>query len=171
MEEKSPYASEKMGTNFLGSTNSKDFVSFSHAMENWWGNPCISHILLNIIECESNWKKPPILWGKYDNQLSGSPHTMGFIGFSRKLIFHAFPIWWIFLLFPMPWQIDDKAYAYPIWGSIQQDGYLVKKSAHFMGKVWKPISKAFNAFQYATGNLMRKPMPFPYDKAQNRTGI
>ena len=35
---------------------------------NWWGTPCISHIIKYTIECESNGKKAPILWEKYEYQ-------------------------------------------------------------------------------------------------------
>ena len=66
MEEKCPYVRGKMATNFLGSPNSMDFAAFSHAMENWWGNPCISHITKHTMECESNFKKAPILSEKYE---------------------------------------------------------------------------------------------------------
>ena len=34
MEEKYPYVGGRMGNNFLGSPNSKDFAAFSHAMGN-----------------------------------------------------------------------------------------------------------------------------------------
>ena len=66
MEQKCPYVREKMGANFLGSLNSMDFAAFSHAIENWWGNPCISHITKCTVECDSNWKKVPTLWEKYE---------------------------------------------------------------------------------------------------------
>ena len=105
MGEKCSYIKEKTGTSFLGSPNSIDFAAFSHALENWWGNPCISHIIKYTIECESNWKKAPILWENYDYQFprfstcdefcrifpeidfSGFSHSMGFPAFSclRKL--------------------------------------------------------------------------------------
>ena len=38
------------------------------------------------IECESNGKKEPILWEKYEYQFPGSPHTMGFVGYLRESI-------------------------------------------------------------------------------------
>ena len=57
MEEKYPYVTEKMGTNFLGSPNSMDFTAFPHAMGNGRENRCISHIIKSTIECESNKKK------------------------------------------------------------------------------------------------------------------
>ena len=59
MEEKYPYVGEKMGTNFPGSPNSMDFTAFSHAMDSWWGIPCILNIIKYNIGCESNGKKHP----------------------------------------------------------------------------------------------------------------
>ena len=68
---------------------------------------------------------------------------MGFVGFSRKSIFQAFPIRWVFLLFPMPWEIDKKTHVFPIWWSIRQNGNPMEKTTHFMEKVWEQISQAF----------------------------
>ena len=38
-----PYYGKSMSTNFPGIP--LGFVTFSHAMGNWWGNPCISHMM------------------------------------------------------------------------------------------------------------------------------
>ena len=100
MEEKCPYVREKMGTNFLYSPNSMNFTAFSHVRGNWWRNPCISHFIKYTKEYESNWKKHPYYGKSMSTNFSGSPHMMGFAGFSRKSIFQAFPIQWVFLLFP-----------------------------------------------------------------------
>ena len=59
------YFGQKMGKNFPGSPNAMDFTVFSHAMGDWCGSPCISHILKYSIGCESNGEKAPILWEKY----------------------------------------------------------------------------------------------------------
>ena len=60
-------------------------------------------------------KKTPTLWEEYESaNFPGSLHTMGFVEFSQKSIFQAFPIRWIFLVFPMPWKIDKKTHAFPI---------------------------------------------------------
>ena len=40
----------------------------------------------------------------------GSPHAMSFVGFSRKLIFQAFPIRWVFLLFPVLGNWRENSY-------------------------------------------------------------
>ena len=66
-----------MGTNFLGSSNSMDFTAFSHAMGNWWGNPCISHVIKYIIKyigCESNEKKSTHAMGKVWVPISQVPY-------------------------------------------------------------------------------------------------
>ena len=70
----------------------------------------------------------------------GSPHTVGFVGFSQKSIFQAFLIRWVFLLFPMPWEIDEKTHTFPIWWSIQQDGNLMEKNHPFY---WKSMGTNF----------------------------
>ena len=42
-------------------------------------------------------KKTPTLWEEYESaNFPGSLHTMGFVEFSQKSIFQAFPIRWIF---------------------------------------------------------------------------
>ena len=92
-----------MGTKFLGTPNLMDFTAFSHATGNWWGNPCISHIIKYTIECECNGKKAPILWEKYEYQFprfstyngfcricagtnfSDFPHSMGLAVFSHVM--------------------------------------------------------------------------------------
>ena len=143
MEEKCPYVREKMGTNFLYSPNSMDFTAFSHVRGNWWRNPCISHFIKYTKEYESNWKKHPYYGKSMSTNFPGSPHMMGFAGFSRKSIFQAFPIQWVFLLFPIPLEIDKKTHAFPIWWNMRQDGNLMEKNTYFMEKVWEPISQTF----------------------------
>ena len=45
MGKKYPYYGKSMITNFPGSPHTMGFVAFSHAMGNWWENPCISHMM------------------------------------------------------------------------------------------------------------------------------
>ena len=70
---------------------------------------------INIIKynigCESNGKKAPILWKNMSTTFPGSPHTIGFKGFSREAISEAFPTRWVFLPFLMLWEIDEKTHA------------------------------------------------------------
>ena len=62
------YYGKSIGTNFPGFPHSIGFVTFSHAMGNWWGKPCISHVMKYTLRWELNGKKVPILWVKYGNQ-------------------------------------------------------------------------------------------------------
>ena len=59
-----------MGTNFPGFFNSMDFAAFFYAMENCWGNACVSHLMKYTIGWRSNRKKAIILWEKYKYQFS-----------------------------------------------------------------------------------------------------
>ena len=63
-----PYYGKSMITNFPVSPHTMGFVAFSCTMRNWWGNPCISHMTKYAIGWESDGKKAPILWEKYDYQ-------------------------------------------------------------------------------------------------------
>ena len=56
------------GTNFIGFSHSMGFPAISHAMGDWWENPCISHMMKYTTGWEYNGKKAPILWKKYWNQ-------------------------------------------------------------------------------------------------------
>ena len=67
-----------MSTNFSGSPHTMGFVAFSCTMENWWENPCISHMLNYPIGWESNGKKAPMLWEMYDYQFSRHSAYHGF---------------------------------------------------------------------------------------------
>ena len=68
MEKKHPYHGKSMSTNFPDFPHIVDFVAFSHAVGNLWENPCISHMLKYTIGWESDGKKAPILWEKYEYQ-------------------------------------------------------------------------------------------------------
>ena len=143
MEEKYTYVLEKTDINFPHSSNSMDFTPFSHAMGNWWGNQCISHMINYTIGYESNGKKAPILWENYEYQfprfsayggfsrifpgtiLPGFSHLMDFPAFS-----HAMRNWWEnpcisnMMKYTTGWESNGK-------------------KIHFMEKVWEPISQAF----------------------------
>ena len=82
---------KKMDINFPGSPSLMDFAAFSHVMGNWRGNPCISHIIKYTMGCESNGKKAPMLWEKYEYKFLSSPHTMDFVRFSPNPNSQAFP--------------------------------------------------------------------------------
>ena len=73
------------------------FVAFSCSMGNWWGNPCIFQMMKCVIGWESNGKKAPVLWEKYEYHF-----------FSLSL-YHGFC-----LHFPVLREIDGKIHAFPI---------------------------------------------------------
>ena len=80
----------KMGTSFLEYPNLVDLTTFSHAMENSWGNPCISQIINYTIECEFSWKKSPILWEKYEYQFPRFSTYDGFCKIFSEINFSGF---------------------------------------------------------------------------------
>ena len=115
-----------MGTKFLGSPNSMDFTVFSHATENGRGNQCISHIIKYTIECESNRKKAPILWEKYECQFPRfSPH-------------HGF-----WCIFPCCGKFMGKPIHFPYAEVSHRMGIGWEKCTHAMGKVWLSIFQTF----------------------------
>ena len=163
----------KKGTNFLGSPNSMHFAAFSHAMGNWWGKPCISHIIKNTIGCESNGKKALILWEPISQVLHIQwvcrffPGT-NFPGFSYSSSFpafsHAMGNWW------------ENPYISPMVKYTTGWEYNGKKRPFYgksMGTIFPglPYSMGFTDFSNAMGKLMWKLMHFPCDKVYHRMGI
>ena len=166
-----------MSTNFLGSPYSMDFVAFSHAMGNWWGNPCISHIIKYSIGCESNGKKAPILSEKYEYQFPGFSTYHGFCrifpetnfpGFSHAMGFHGFSQamrnWWEnpcisnMMKHTTGWESHGK--KHPFYGKSMRTNFPDL-----------PHSIGFADFSNAMENLMRKPMHFPCDEVYYRMEI
>ena len=80
-----PFYGKSMGTNFPGIPHS---MGFTMLREIWWENPCISHVIKYTIGWESNGKKSPILWEKYEYQF---PRFSTYNGFSRILPGTNFP--------------------------------------------------------------------------------
>ena len=78
-------------------------------------------------------KKHPYSGKSVSTNFPGSPHTMGFVGFSRKPISKVFPIWWVVLPFPMLWETNEKIHAVLMWWSISQDLSLIGKNHPFYG--------------------------------------
>ena len=179
MEEKCPFVREKMGTNFLGSPNSMDFAKFSHAMENWWGNPCISHIIKYTIECESNWEKAPYYGKSMSTNFPVSPHSMGFVGYYWEPIFQTFLIRWVWLSFPMLWEIMRKHMYFAF-----DEAYHIKWESNDKKKCWyyrksmstscpgSPHSMGFVTFSCSMGNWWGNPFPIWWSipKDGNRMG-
>ena len=61
-----PYYGKSMSTNFPGSPYMTGFLAFSCSVGNWWGNLCIFQMMKSAIGWESNGKKAPVLWEKYE---------------------------------------------------------------------------------------------------------
>ena len=80
-----PYYGKSVSTNFPGSPHTKGFVAFSHTTRNWWGNSCIFHMLKYTIGWESDGKKAPILWEKYEYQFPRLCPYHGFCCISRTV--------------------------------------------------------------------------------------
>ena len=175
MEQKYSYNGEKMGTNFPG--NSMDFAAFFHAIGNWWGNPCISHIIKHTIGCESNGKNHPYYGKSTNTNFPGSPHTLGFVAFSWEPISHALPHlmgfpafshalgnWWEnpcfshMMKYTTGWKCNGKNHSF----------YRKSMGTNSSGL---PHSMGFAEFSNALGNLWRKPMHFPRDEVYQREGI
>ena len=68
MGKKRPYYEKGTVIDFPGFPHTMGFVAFSCAVGNLWGIPCIFHMLKYTIRWESNGKKAPILWEKYEYQ-------------------------------------------------------------------------------------------------------
>ena len=94
---KHKYYGKIMGTNFLGFAHLMAFAEFFHAVGNWLERPYISHVMKSTIGRESNKKKAPILWEKYEYQFPrSSPYDR------------------IDCIFFLLWEIDGKTHALPI---------------------------------------------------------
>ena len=141
MEEKYLYFGAKMGTNFPDSPNSMDFSEFSLSLGDWRGKLYVSHIIKYTIGCQSNGKKAPILWEKYEYQF---PRLSTYVGFCMILTGTNFPVFSHSMSFP------DFSHAMGSWWEIPrishmipQDGNLLEKNTHTVEKVWELISKVF----------------------------
>ena len=68
MGKKYPYYGKSMIIDFPGFPHTIGFVAFSRIVENWWENPCISHMMKYTKRWESDGEKVPILGEKFDYQ-------------------------------------------------------------------------------------------------------
>ena len=102
---------EKIGTNFPGSSNSMYFTALSHATGNWWGNPCILHIIKYTIGCESNGKKAPKkVWVPISQVL----HIRWALqDFPRNQFYTLFPFYGFSCLFPCYGKLMRKPMHFP----------------------------------------------------------
>ena len=76
IEKKRSFYGKSMSTCFPGPPRKMDSVGFFRAMENWWENSWISHMMKYTIEWESDGEITHMLWKKYDYQfLRFSPYN------------------------------------------------------------------------------------------------
>ena len=133
-----------ISTNFPGSPHWKGFVTFSHTMRNWWGNPCISHMMKYTIGWKSNGKKAPIPWDKYEYQ------------FPRISRYHGFCC-----IFPYHGKFMGKLIHFPYVEVYHRIGIRCEKTTHPMGEVWVSVSQTFPIpwvlLQCTVGNFCGNP--------------
>ena len=138
-----------MGTNFPSFAHLMVFAEFSHAIGNWLENPYISHVMKSTIGWESNGKKAPILWEKYEYQF---PRSSPYDGFCCIFLYYG--------------KLMGKPMHFPYDEVYHRMGIKWEKSTHTMGKVWLPISQVlpgspylmgFVAFSHAMGNWWENP--------------
>ena len=126
MEKKPSCYGKSMSTDFPGPPHMDGFCWNFCVMRNWWENPCISHVMKYTTGWESNRKKAPILWEKYEYQFPRSSSCNGFcciLLHYRKLMGK-----------PMHFSYDEVYHRM---------GTRWEKSTHTMGKVWLPICQVF----------------------------
>ena len=138
-----------MSTNFPVSSHTVSFVAFSRTMRNWWGNPCISHIMKYTIGWESDGKKAPILWKKYEYQ------------FHRLSPYHGFCC-----IFAYCGKFMEKPMHFSYNEVYHRMGIEWEKSTHTMKKVWVSIPRLSPYYGFCCtfpycGKLLRKRMHFP----------
>ena len=151
------YYEKSMSTNFPDFP--QDFVTFSPAMENWWGNPCISHMMRYTTGWESDGKKHP-----YNGKSAGT----NFPGFAHLIVFaefsHAIGNWlkYPYISYVMKstigWQSNGKN-ALILWEKYE---YQFLRSSPYDGFCW-----IFSCY----GKLMGKPIHFPCNEEYRRMGI
>ena len=101
-------------------------IAFYRIVGNLWGNSCISHMLKYTIRWESDGKKAPILWEKYEYQ------------FPRLSPYHGFCC-----ILPYCGKFMGKPMHFPYAEVYHRMGIGWEKNTHTMGKVWLSISQTF----------------------------
>ena len=122
MGKKHSYYGKSLVANFPGFPHMMNFAAFSHIMGKWWEIPCISHMIKFTIGWESDGKKVPILWEKYDYQF---PRFSPYDGFC--------------CIFPYCGKLMGKPIHFLYDQVYHRMGIRWEKSTHAMGKVWLPI--------------------------------
>ena len=146
-----PYYGKCISTNFPGSSHTMSFVAFSHTIKNWWGNPCISHMIKYTIRWESNGKKAAIIWEKYEYQ------------FPRLLPYHGFCCIFLycgkFMRKPMPFPYAEVYHRIEIgW---KKAPILWEKYGYYFPRL--SLYHGFCCIFPECQKFMGKPMHFPYD--------
>ena len=59
-------------------------------------------------------KKLPYYGKTMSTNFLCSPYTMGFVEYYWEPISQAFPIQWVWLSFPVLWEIDEKTHVFPM---------------------------------------------------------
>ena len=149
MEKIPPEYGKSMSTNFPASSHATSFVAFSRTMRNWWGNPCISHMMKYTIGWESNGKKALILWEKYEYQFSRVSHGFCCI-FPYCGKFMGKPCISHMLKYNIGWESDRKK-APILWEKYE---YQFPRLFPYHG---------FYCILSYCGKFTGKPMHFPYD--------
>ena len=148
-----------MSTNFPGSPHTMSFAAFSCAMGDWWGNPCISHMMKYTAGWKSHGEKPPILWEKYEYQFPRFTHTKGFVAFSRTM-----RNWW-----GNPCISHMMKYTIG-WESNGRKAPIIWEKYEYQFPRLSPYCRFCCIFLYC-GKFLGKPMHFPYAEVYHRMGI
>ena len=88
-----------MSINFPDFPHTIGFVAFSCIAGNFWGNPCISHMLKYTTGWELDGEKAPIQWEKHDYRFPRLSPNHGFCS--------IFPYCGKFMGKPMHFPYDD----------------------------------------------------------------
>ena len=121
-----------LGTNLPNFPHLMVLAVFFHVMGNQWENTCISHLLKYTIRWESDGKKAPILWEKYD------------YWFPRLSPYHAicciFPYCGKFMGKPKDFPNDGIGYFF-LWSKhFKVKGFLnfwLEAEIHAVPKIWE----------------------------------
>ena len=112
------------GTNFPNFPHSMVLAVFSQVMGNYWENTCISHVMKYTIKWESNGKKAPIIWEKYEHQF---PRFSPYDEFCCIFLYYG--------------KLIRKPMHFPYDEVYRRMEIVWEKFTHTMGKVWVPISQ------------------------------
>ena len=133
-----PYYGKSMSTNSPGSPHTMGIVGYSlepisQTFSIRWDwlffpmlsvNTCLTQVMKCTRECESNWKKAPILWQNYEYQF---PRFSPYDGFCCLFLYYG--------------KLMGKPMHFPYDEVYHRMGILWGKTTHASGKVWVSISQ------------------------------